>query len=415
MDILALILAGGAGKGFGVLTAPRAEPAVPFGGKYRLIDFTLSNCVNSEIFNVAVLTQYQPRSLVEHIGLGKPWDLDRAHGGVRILQPYLSHRGDRGAWQEGTLDAVRFNLDFIGEQTADTILVLAGDHIYKMDYGPLVKLHHEVQADVTLAARSVSHTETHRFGMIAVDENGRVTAFEEKPKLTSSTLASMGVYAFRREFLVDYLRGAGKAQRDFGRDMIPALVAQGRVYAYTFHDYWADVGTIQAYFEANMMLLNESPALDLYDPSWVIHTKSEERPAAYIGPEARVEGNLLCDGCRIDGAVLRSVVSPGVQIAAGAVVRDSIVMNDAVVGPGAIVDRAILDKRVVVGRNAHIGESDDNTPNRHAPDRLNTGLTVVGKHTSIPAGLVVGRNVEIGTHLEESSFPPGPIPSGETV
>ncbi|MBI5301096.1 MAG: glucose-1-phosphate adenylyltransferase subunit GlgD [Chloroflexi bacterium] len=415
MEILAMILAGGEGKGLCVLTAPRSEPAVPFGGKYRLIDFSLSNCVNSNIFNVSILTQYQPRSLVDHIGLGKPWDLDRAHGGVRLLQPYQSHRGDLGAWQEGTADAVRFNLDFVGEQDVEHVLILAGDHIYKMDYNPLLNLHVEMNADVTIAARAVSPTEAHRFGMIALDENNRVTAFEEKPKRTRATLASMGVYVFRREFLVEHLRGAGKAQRDFGRDVIPALVGDQRVFAYTFRDYWADVGTIQAYFEANMLLLNETPALDLYDPDWVIHTKSGERPAAYIGPDARVEGNLLCDGCRIDGTVLRSLISPGVYVAPGAVVRDSIVMSDAVIGEGAVLDRVILDKKVVVGANAHVGDSDDNTPNQRAPERLNTGITVVGKHTTIPAGLVIGRNVEIGAYVKESAFTSSSVPSGATI
>jgi glucose-1-phosphate adenylyltransferase len=415
MNILAMILAGGEGKGFGVLTANRSEPAVPFGGKYRLIDFSLSNCVNSNIFNVAILTQFQPRSLVEHIGLGKPWDLDRARGGVRILQPYQSSRSDRGAWQEGTADAVRFNLDFVGEQKPDHVLILAGDHIYKMDYQPFLQQHIETNADVTIAARLVSPTEAHRFGMITLDENNRVTAFEEKPKVTRSSLASMGVYIFRREFLVEYLRGTGVTQRDFGRDVIPALVESGRVYAYTFRDYWADVGTIQAYFEANMMLLNETPALDLYDPDWVIHTKSEGRPAAYIGPEARVEGNLLCDGCRIDGTVIRSIVAPGVYVAPGAVVRDSILMNDVRIGDDAIVDRAILDKKVTVGRQARVGDSDDNTPNQNTPERLNTGITVVGKHTTIPDNLVIGRNVEIGAYVKANTFTQNPVPSGTTI
>ncbi len=415
MEILAMILAGGEGKGFGVLTANRSEPAVPFGGKYRLIDFSLSNCVNSNVFNVAILTQFQPRSLVEHIGLGKPWDLDRAHGGVRILQPYQTHRGDLGAWQEGTADAVRFNLDFVLEQNVDHVLILAGDHIYKMDYTPFINLHIEKNADVTIAARAVTPSESYRFGMLTLDDQDRVTAFEEKPKRTHSALASMGVYIFRREFLVEYLRGAGKSHRDFGRDVIPTLVNEGRVFAYTFRDYWADVGTIQAYFEANMMLLNETPALDLYDPDWVIHTKSGERPTAYIGPDARVEGNLVCDGCRIDGTVLRSIIAPGVYVAPGAVVRDSIVMNDAVIGEGAIVDRAILDKKVRVGANARVGDSDDNTPNARAPERLNTGITVIGKHTTLPANLVVGRNVEIGAYLKESAFTTSSVPSGATI
>lgn len=415
MNILAMILAGGESPGLGVLTATRAEPAVPFGGKYRLIDFTLSNCVNSGIYDVGVLTQYQPRSLNEHIGIGKPWDLDRARGGIRLLQPFQQVRGAAGTWQEGTSDAVRFNLDLLADSEAEHVLILAGDHIYKMDYNALLNLHAQTQADVTIGARTVSPFDAHRFGMVNLDGDGRVTDFREKPRRTRSTLASMGIYAFRRDFLIDWLTGAGLTQHDFGREVLPALVKKARVYAYNFQGYWADVGTIQAYFEANMALLGETPALDLYDPDWVIHTRSEERPAVYVGADARAEGNLLCDGCRIEGTVLRSVISPGVHVAHGAVVRDSIVMNDSSIGAGAVLDRVIVDKHVVIGAEAQIGVDDDNTPNQLAPQHLSTGITVIGKRVQIPARISIGRNVEIGPNLPESAFAKEGVRSGATI
>lgn len=415
MSVLAMILAGGEGRGLGVLTMQRAEAAVPFGGKYRLIDFPLSNCVNSGIYDVAVLTQYQPRSLNEHIGIGKPWDLDRARGGIRLLQPYQRTRGAAGSWQEGTADAVRFNLETIAESNADTVLILAGDHIYKMDYNALLHVHGETQADVTIGVRSVSPFDTHRFGMVMHEDDGRVTHFEEKPKRSRSTLASMGIYAFKREFLVQWLTCEGLTQHDFGRDVLPGVVEHARVYTHNFQGYWADVGTIQAYFEANMGLLGETPALDLYDPEWVIHTRSEERPAVKIGAEARVEGNLLCDGCRIDGTVIRSVIAPGVYIAAGAVVRDCLLMTDTLIGANAVLDHVITDKRVMIGEGAHLGDDHDTTPNQQAPQRLNTGITVIGKRTRIPAGISVGRNVEIYPDLPASIFPAQGVKSGETV
>ncbi len=414
MSVMAMILAGGEGPGLSVLTTLRSEAAVPFGGKYRFIDFALSNCVNSGIYDVAVLTQYEPRSLNEHIGVGRPWDLDRGSGGVRLLQPYQSRRGERGAWQEGTADALRFNLDVIPPRT-DDVLILAGDHIYKMDYRPMLRFHQERGADVTLAVRSVPGFEAYRYGMVAADPDGRVVEFEEKPRRTRSTLASMGVYVFKREVLAACLAGAGKKHRDLGREVIPSLVKSARVYAHYFQGYWADAGTIQAYYEANMALLAETPALDLNDPDWVIHTRSEERPAALIGPEAHVEGNLLCDGCRVDGTVVRSVISPGVYVAPGAVVRDSIVMTDAVIEAGAEVDRVILDKRVRVAAGAKLGWGDDNTPNRDQPNRLNTGLTIAGKGAVIPAGITIGRNVVIFPRVTEKAFAGTAVASGETI
>jgi glucose-1-phosphate adenylyltransferase len=409
---LALILAGGESRALSVLTAERSEAAVPFAGKYRIIDFTLSNCVNSGIYNVGVLTQYRPRSLHEHIGVGKPWDLDRRIGGVRVLHPFLTSEG--GDWQRGNADAVRANLDFIADQAVDVVLVLAGDHIYKMDYRPMLQMHEERRADVTIAAHNVSPHEARRYGVVTVDPDGTVGRFEEKPRRSRSSLASMGIYAFRKSFLIELL--AGGAENDFGRDVMPKVIAQTNVVAYNFQGYWADVGTVQAYYEANMALLVETPALDLYDPEWIIHTRSEERPAAEIGADARVDGNLLCDGCRVNGQVLRSVIGPGVLIEAGAVVRDSILMTGAIIEAGAVIDHCILDKEVVVGAGTLLGNGDDNTPNQAAPEQLNTGLTLAGRRARIPAGATIGRNVVIKPRVVEKDFPGDKtVPSGHVI
>ncbi len=414
MNVLAMILAGGEGPALSVLTADRSEAAMPFAGKYRVIDFALSNCVNSGIFNVAVLTQYQPRSLNEHIGLGRPWDLDRTTGGVRLLQPYVSTKGGHSAgWQEGTADAVRSNLDLT--RSVDEVLLLPGDHIYKMDYEPLLRFHRERGADVTIATRAVPYHQAHRFGMVGSDQSGRVIEYAEKPKRTYNTTASMGIYVFNARVLRDWLRGQGEKDTNLGRDSLPALVHEANVYAYRFFGYWEDAGTIQAYYEANMALLAETPALDLYDENWVIHTKSEERAAAFLGENARVEGNLLCDGCRIEGTVVRSIISPGVYVHPGAEVRDSIVFTDAVIKPGAVVDRAILDKRVVVEAGAVVGYGDDRTSNRAQPNRLNTGLTVVGKGAVVPAGAKLGRNVLVHRHAAPKDYGESEIPSGASI
>jgi glucose-1-phosphate adenylyltransferase len=414
MKVLTMIMAGGASTALSVLTAIRSEPAIPFGGKYRIIDFPLSNCVNSDIFNVALLTQHMPRSLNEHVGVGKPWDLDRSQGGVRLLQPYLGRGAD--GWQQGTADAIRRNLDFIEEQRVDTVLILAGDHIYKMDYRPMLDFHQAQQADVTVAVRRISPFEAHRFGIVTIDADGRVTDFEEKPRRSRSPLASMGIYVFNYQTLVKRLTEEAEPTRmDFGRDVLPAIIRQDRVLAYPFEGYWADVGTLQAYWEANMALLGESPALDLYDPDWVIHTRSEERPPVKIGPEARVGGNLLSNGCIVEGIVERSIISPGVYVSAGAVVRDSVVMNDTWIGPGAIIDRAIIDKEVRIAENVQIGFGSDNTPNRKSPKSLNTGLTVIGKRARLPAGVRLGHNVAVNPDVKEQDFQSQEIASGETV
>ncbi len=415
MKILAMIMAGGASEALSVLTATRSEPAIPFGGKYRIIDFTLSNCVNSGIFNVALLTQYMPRSLNEHVGVGKPWDLDRSQGGVRLLQPYVA-RGGQASWQRGTADAVRYHLDFIEEQHVDTVLILAGDHVYKMDYRPMLRFHEEHKADVTIAVRRVSPFETYRFGIVTLDAENRVVYFEEKPRRPVSNLASMGIYVFRYPVLVDCLTGEdGSTRLDFGRDVLPAIIKSHRVLAYPFEGYWADIGTLQAYWEANMALLGESPALDLYDPEWVIHTRSEERPPAKIGPRAQVAGNLLSNGCIVEGVAERCVISPGVYVSEGSTLRDSIIMNDTWIGPGVCIDRAIIDKEVYIPEGVVIGCGDENTPNQELPNVLNTGLTVVGKGVHFPPGIRLGRNVVVQPFRRETDFSELTIDSGRTI
>jgi len=400
-SVFAMIMAGGSSEQLSVLTEMRAEPAVPFGGKFRLIDFPLSNCVNSGIYNIAVLTQYKPRSLNDHIGIGKPWDLDRATGGVRLLQPYRG--GPYGDWQQGTADAVRRNLDFVLQQAEAHVLILAGDHIYLMDYQPMLRQHEQSGADLTVAVRRVNSHETHRYGIVTVGSDDRIIDFREKPRRSQETLASMGIYVFRKEVLAEILEDGDYI--DFGKHVLPAILKQQRhVRAYAFPGYWADVGTVQAYWEANMSLLSEEPALNLYDPDWVVHTKSEERAPAKLGVHAQVGGSLLANGCRVEGTAERSVLSPGVFVAEGAIVRDSVILYDAVIEAGAIVDRCIVDKNVVIGAGAHVGEGDDNTPNATLPEVLNTGLTLIGENSVVPEGLVLGRNVVVHPRSEAKAF-----------
>jgi glucose-1-phosphate adenylyltransferase len=410
---MAVILAGGEGERLSILSQERAKPAVPFGGKYRIIDFTLSNCVNSGVTDVVVLTQYNPRSLNDHIGLGRPWDLDRNRGGVKLLQPYIS-RGRVAEWYRGTADAVLRNLNVVEHSAGDTVLVLAGDHIYKMDYQPFVAAHRRHRADVTIAVRRVPLAEASRMGILALDEQNRVIDWQEKPKQPKSDLASMGVYVFSKKTLRRWL---SEDRADFGAHVIPAMIEAGaRVYGYRYSGYWQDVGTIQSFWEANMALLNDNPELELSDKEWVIHTRSEERAPARVGPTAQVHRSLISHGCEIAGTVVNSVLSPGVRVDVGAVVRDSIVMFDSVIRSGAVVDRAILDKEVVVGQGAIVGDGPfDDRPNKQEPGRLNTGITVVGKHAIVPRGARIGRNVKVAADVRTSDFARRVVRSGESI
>lgn len=397
----AMIMAGGPNRSLSALTEIRVAPAIPFGGKFRLIDFSLSNCVHSDIFNVAVITQYLPQSLNDHLGTGSPWDLDLMSGGLRVLHPYQG--GRFGDWQRGTADAVRRNLDYLRERSEENVLILSGDHIYLMDYRPLLAQHAASGADLTLGVRRVSPFEAHRYGIVTMGNDGKIESFEEKPKRSRESLASMGVYVFKKDVLVKLLEET--KHLDFGRNLVPAMVeGDFNVRGYTFPGYWADIGTAQSYWEANMSLLAENPALDLYDADWWVLTRSMERAPVKVGANAKVDSNLISNGCRIDGVVEHSVLSPGVYIAEGAVVRNSILLHDVVVEAGAVIDRCIVDKNARIGAGALVGHGDDNTANQDLPERLNTGLTIIGKDSVIPSKAEIGRNVVIHSGCGISAF-----------
>ncbi len=412
-SVLTLILAGGEGERLSILSQVRAKPGVPFGGKYRIIDFALSNTVNSGLTDVGILTQYAPRSLIDHIGVGRPWDLDRSRGGVALLQPFIG-RGRARDWYRGTADAVLQNVDFISDRDPELVLVLAGDHVYKMDYRPFIEQHRDTGAEVTCAVRTVPIGDAHRFGILDVADDGRVTAFIEKPADPPSNLVSMGVYVFSWSALRELL---GPDRPDFGRDLLPWMVDRGRaVYAYEFGGYWQDVGTVESYWQTSLDLLNDDPGIDLNDLGWLVYTKSEERPPAWIGSDARVSRSMISHGCVVDGTVEHSILSPGVRVEAGAVVRDSIVMFDAVVGKGAVLDRAIVDKEAHIGAGARIGSGDRMTPNRDEPERLSAGITLVGKRASVPEGVEIGRNCRIDPGVSSADFGRRRrIASGQTV
>lgn len=411
MRIRAIILAGGEGSRLSVLTAKRTKPAVPFAGKYRIIDFPISNCVNSNIFDVMVLAQYRPQSLIEHIGSGGPWDLNRDFtGGIRILTPYKA-RSDAD-WFEGTADAVQRNFSFIKQGSPDLILVLSGDHIYTMDYDRMIQYHLANQADLTMATIRVPMEEASRFGILMVDKKYHVKSFIEKPQNPSSDLVNMGVYLFSRDLLdlvlwEDHLRD--DSSHDFGRDILPRLIeSKARIFAFPYTGYWMDVGTINSYWQAHLDLLSPNPVLKLYDRSWIIHTRTEERPPSRIQAEARVIASLLSDGCYIqEGArVESSVLSPGVIIRPGAVVRESIIMTDCIIEKGAVVERAIIDKRVHVGENAHVGGGIADP---------NVRLVVIGKNSIVPAGMQLEPGATISTDVISEDYPGPDVKSGETV
>jgi glucose-1-phosphate adenylyltransferase len=411
MRTKAVILAGGKGTRLASLTQKRAKPAVPFAGKYRIIDFALSNCVNSNITDVLVLTQYRPHSLNDHIGKGRPWDLDRSFtGGVQMLQPYKGSSDTD--WYVGTADAVAQNINFIRRGQPDYVLILSGDHIYQMDYDMLVNFHRDNGADLTICTIRVPIEEASRFGILDVDENMQVKKFIEKPKNPPGNLASMGVYVFSYAALEEAVLADQKisgSKRDFGKDVIPRLLEnKAKVYAYPYGGYWIDVGTIEAFWEAHMDLLQYPPALNLNDRTWVIHTQSEERPPVRMMHESRVSDSLITDGCVIaNGAVVEnSVLSAGVYVGPGAVVRNSVILTDAYIEANATVERAIIDKIAVIGEGAKVGSSNYTG---------SEGITCVGKNTLVPPYFTIGGGCILGTDLKRESYAAYPnkiVPDG---
>jgi glucose-1-phosphate adenylyltransferase len=413
--VLAMVLAGGEGKRLSVLAHERAKPAVPFAGKYRIIDFALSNCVNSGISRVAVIPQYNPRSLARHIGVGRPWDLDRTIGGLTLLYPFVSTNGEMH-WYKGTADAVYHNLQFIQDSRVDEVLILSGDHVYTMHYEEMINFHCQQKADITIGVTEVPWNETNRFGIVLLGDNNKVVAFEEKPSQAKSNLASMGIYVFNRDILFKVLEDAQRCGlQDFGSQVIPDAIAKYQVYGYKYQGYWRDVGTIEAYWQANMDLVVDLPPFNLYDPETGVKTLSVEMPPVKLGLKAQINRSLVSNGCIINGNVFNSVLSPHVYVEEGAHIRDSIIFHDTTIAQGAVVQRSIIDKECYIGSGCWIGCGEDYAPNKDDPDYLNSGITVIGKGARLPPGLRVGRNCKIDPGVKESDFATLSIPSGSSV
>ena len=403
-EVVAMLLAGGQGSRLGILTKKLAKPAVPFGGKYRIIDFTLSNCANSGIDTVGVLTQYQPLTLNSYIGIGSPWDLDRIGGGVSVLPPYVKDQG--GEWYKGTANAVYQNIDFVSQHDPDYVLILSGDHIYKMDYSKMIDYHKSKGATITIAVIPVPWEETHRFGVMKADEAGRIMEFQEKPKVAKSNLASMGVYVFNWKELQAYLEADEanpNSSHDFGKNIIPAMLAANEpMYAFPFKEYWKDVGTVDSLWEANMDLIAKSPELKLNDSQWKIFSLNQSLPPQLVGPGADVQGSLLSDGCLVLGKVHHSVIFTGTHIAEGAEVIDSVLMPGVRIGKGAVVHKAIIGENTVVEAGAKIGVPA--RPGEKVEISNENGITVIEDNVTVKGTMRIVR----GTVLSVTAWPEFP-------
>ena len=413
-EMIAMLLAGGQGSRLGVLTAKVAKPAVSFGAKYRIIDFPLSNCINSGIDTVGVLTQYQPLRLNTHIGIGMPWDLDRNNGGVTVLPPY--EKSTNSEWYTGTANAIYQNIDYIDTYNPDYVLILSGDHIYKMDYELMLDFHKENGADVTIAAMPVPMEEASRFGIVITDENGQITEFEENPEHPRSNLASMGIYIFSwpvlRQALIDKRE---QPSCDFGKHIIPYCFENGNpMFAYEFNGYWKDVGTLGSYWEANMELIDIIPEFNLYEEFWKIYTKSDAIAPEYISADAKVTRSLISGASTICGEVSGSVIGSNVTIEEGAIVRDSIIMKGTTIGKGAVIDKAIIAEDVEVGEGVVMGIGEE-VPNQLQPKIYSFGLVTVGEDSYIPPNVKIGKNTAISGNTIRSDYPDGILESGKSI
>lgn len=413
-EMIAMLLAGGQGSRLGVLTSNMAKPAVAFGGKYRIIDFPLSNCINSGIDTVGVLTQYQPLRLNTHIGIGIPWDLDRNRGGVTVLPPY--EKSTSSEWYTGTANAIYQNLEYMELYNPDYVLILSGDHIYKMDYELMLDYHKANNADVTIAAMPVPIEEASRFGILVTDEHNKITEFEEKPANPSSNLASMGIYIFSWPVLKEALHTMrDESGCDFGKHIIPYCHRKGeRLFAYEYNGYWKDVGTLGSYWEANMELIDIIPEFNLYEEFWKIYTNSGILPPQYISEQAVIDRCIIGNGSEIYGEVHNSVIGSGVVIGEGTVVRDSIIMKDAVIGKNCVVDKAIIAENCKIGDEVVMGIGRD-VPNRLKPSVYSFGLVTIGENSVIPEKVQIGKNTAISGKTTAEDYPDGVLDSGETL
>ena len=410
-EMIAMLLAGGQGSRLGVLTQKVAKPAVSFGGKYRIIDFPLSNCINSGVDTVGVLTQYQPLRLNAHIGIGIPWDLDRNVGGVTILPPYERSKGSD--WYTGTANAIYQNLEYMESYNPEYVLILSGDHIYKMDYEVMLEYHKANNADVTIAAMPVPIEEASRFGILITDDNNKITEFEEKPANPRSNLASMGIYIFSWKALKEALiKLSEEPGCDFGKHVIPYCFEQGkRIFAYEYNGYWKDVGTLGSYWEANMELIDIIPEFNLYEEYWKIYTKSDRIPPQYISADAKITKCIIGEGSEIYGEVTNSVIGSGVTIEKGAVVKDSIIMQDSVIGEGAVVEKAIVAEDVKVGAGAHLGVG-EYAQSKYDQKVYQFDLVTIGEHSVIPENVKIGKNTAISGVTTAEDYPDGALESG---
>ena len=413
-EMIAMLLAGGQGSRLGVLTAKVAKPAVAFGGKYRIIDFPLSNCINSGVDTVGVLTQYQPLRLNAHIGIGIPWDLDRNVGGVTVLPPY--EKSANSEWYTGTANAIYQNLEYMESYNPEYVLILSGDHIYKMDYEVMLNFHKENNADVTIAAMPVPMEEASRFGIVVADEEKKITAFEEKPAKPRSNLASMGIYIFSWKVLRDALiKNKDVPGCDFGKHVIPYCFEQDkRMFVYEFNGYWKDVGTLGSYWEANMELLDLVPDFNLYEEYWKIYTNSAILPPQYLGENASVEKSIIGNGTEVYGDVKHSVIGAGVTIGKGSVVRDSIIMQDVEIGEGCVIEKAIIAENVKVGDNVIIGIGAD-IPNQVKPNIYASGIATIGENSVIPSNVQIGKNTAVSGVTVKEDYVDGLLGSGEIL
>ena len=413
-EMIAMLLAGGQGSRLGVLTYKVAKPAVAFGGKYRIIDFPLSNCINSGVDTVGVLTQYQPLRLNTHIGIGIPWDLDRNIGGVTVLPPY--EKSTNSEWYTGTANAIYQNLEYMESYNPEYVLILSGDHIYKMDYEVMLDFHKANNAEVTIAVMPVPMEEASRFGIMIADENHRITEFEEKPEHPRSNLASMGIYIFNWKTLKEALIAmADQPALDFGKHVIPYCHEKGApLYAYEFTGYWKDVGTLSSYWEANMELIDIVPEFNLYEEYWKIYTKSEIQPPDYIAADSVVERSIIGEGSEVYGEVYNSVIGCGVTIGKGTVIRDSIIMNQTQIGEGCEINKAIIAENVVVGNQVKLGVGEE-AENDTAPHIYNHGLVTIGEKSVIPDGISVGKNSVISGVTAAADYEDSQLASGKTL